>query len=298
VARGEFDLGEGKPDITAAGGVVVRRDEEGRTRVAVIHRPKYGDWSLPKGKLDRAEPAVQAAVREVAEETGVTAVPQLRLPTVEYLTGVPGETKTVDFWSMRMVSDAGRAADDEITEARWVRLDEAPDLLSYAHDRGVLHAFVRSPRVTGELVLVRHAYAGSRKHWSGPDELRPVDGRGAEQIARLLPVLRLMRPVRVRSASALRCQQTVAPLGLPVIVESAFNEDSPSGTAGARAALLELARLPEVTVVSSQGKVIPPLLAQLRPVGWPLADEFDTPKGTGWLLAFSGTTVVGLDRLP
>ncbi len=271
----------------------------GRSReVMLVHRDRYGDWTLPKGKLERAEPAVQAAVREVVEETGVTAVPQLRLPTVEYLTGVPGETKTVDFWSMRAVSDAGRAADDEVSEARWVPLDEAPALLTYAHDRGVLHAFARAPRITGELVLVRHAHAGSKAHWSGPDTLRPLDAHGVAQVDRLLPVVRLMRPVRIRSASVLRCQQTVEPLGLPVRVEPVFDEDSPAGVDGARKALLELTRLADVTVVCSQGKVIPPLLAALRPANWPLADDFGTPKGTGWLLALAGATVVSLDRLP
>ena len=70
MARGEFDLAEGKPDISAAGGVVLRRDEEGRTRVAVIHRPKYGDWSLPKGKLEKGEGWQEAALREVHEEIG------------------------------------------------------------------------------------------------------------------------------------------------------------------------------------------------------------------------------------
>ena len=70
MARDDFELGDGKPDISAAGGVLLRRDEEGRTRVAVIHRPKYMDWSLPKGKLEKGEGWQEAALREVEEETG------------------------------------------------------------------------------------------------------------------------------------------------------------------------------------------------------------------------------------
>ena len=79
-----------------------------RTRtveVAVIHRDRYDDWSLPKGKLDAGEHVLAAAVREVREETGVAAVPHVRLPTIRYLTGEPDTEKTVDFWSMQALVD-------------------------------------------------------------------------------------------------------------------------------------------------------------------------------------------------
>jgi 8-oxo-dGTP diphosphatase len=283
--------------VRAAGGVVWRGVGPGR-EVVLVYRSRYGDWTLPKGKLERAEPALQAAVREVAEETGVVAVPQLRLPSAEYLTGVPGEVKTVDFWSMRMVSDSGREADHEVTEARWVPLADARALVSYANDRGVLHAFARAPRVTAEVVLLRHAHAGSKARWRGPDELRPLDEHGYDQVSRLIPAARLVQPARVWSASPLRCQQTVEPLGLPVTVEPAFDELSPAGANGAVDALLSLTKLPDTSVVCSQGKVIPPLLAALRPSNWPQSEDFTTPKGTGWLLAFAGSNLVGLDRLP
>jgi 8-oxo-dGTP pyrophosphatase MutT (NUDIX family) len=285
------------PDVRSAGGVVWRGTGT-RREVMLVYRDRYGDWSLPKGKLEPGEAPLCAAVREVLEETGIAAVPQVRLPTVHYLTGTPGESKSVDFWAMRAVDDAGRDADDEISEARWVAPADAPALLTYAHDRGVLHAFSRLPGITAELFLVRHAHAGDRHRFAGPDEQRPLSRRGRAEVERLTPVLRLIRPVRVVSASVLRCRETVAGLGVPVELRTALDETSPAGLPGARETLLALARDAQPAVVCSQGKVIPPLLASLRPPDWPLADGFETAKGTGWLLGFAGDRLVALDRVP
>jgi 8-oxo-dGTP diphosphatase len=284
--------------VRAAGGVVWREATPGALEVAVVHRPRYDDWTLPKGKLDAGEHPVQAAIREVFEETGVAAVPQVRLPGVEYLTGEPGQYKTVDFWSMRVRRDFGRGADDEVSQVRWVAPRAATGLLTYAHDRGVLAAFVALPRITAEVLLVRHAHAGSRQAWHGPDELRPLDSVGLRQAAELCVVLELFAPAAVVSASARRCRDTVAPLGLPVKVDPALDEGSPEGVPGAHKALLTLATNETPVVVCSQGKVIPPLLTALHPGNSTATEGYRTPKGTGWLLALSGTDVVAADPLP
>jgi 8-oxo-dGTP diphosphatase len=137
VARGEFNLGDGKPDISAAGGVVVRRDEEGRTRVAVIHRPKYGDWSLPKGKLEKGEGWQEAALREVKEEIGYECEAGPELPHVSYLDR-KSRRKLVRYWLMEPV-EGGFQPDAEVDELRWLAPEEAEQLLTYPHD----HVLVR-----------------------------------------------------------------------------------------------------------------------------------------------------------
>jgi 8-oxo-dGTP diphosphatase len=284
--------------VRAAGGVVWRERSPGEVEVAIVRRPRYEDWTLPKGKLKAGESPVQAAIREVFEETGVEGVPQVRLPSVEYLTGEPGQYKTVDFWSMRSRADLGRAADDEVSEVRWVTSRVAGGLLTYAHDRGLLAAFLALPRITAEVLLVRHAHAGSRQSWHGPDELRPLDSLGLREAAELSAVLELFAPAAVVSAAPRRCRDTVAPLGLPVKVDPAFDETSAAGVPGAREALLTLASSATPTVVCSQGKVIPPLLAALHPGNTTAVEGYRTPKGTGWLLALSGTDVVAADPLP
>ena len=135
MARGDFDLGDATPDITAAGGVVIHRDEEGRARVAVIHRPKYGDWSLPKGKLVDGESWEEGALREVEEETGLTCELVGEAGTTRYVDS-RGRNKEVRYF--HMTADGEPHAQNEVDEVRWVTLDEAGELLSYARDRKLL----------------------------------------------------------------------------------------------------------------------------------------------------------------
>jgi 8-oxo-dGTP diphosphatase len=287
--------------VHAAGGVPFRDSASGGVEVALVHRPRYADWTFPKGKLERREHPLAAAVREVREETALTCVPQVRLPTIRYLTGEPGVEKQVEFWSMAVHADTGREPDHEVSEVRWVPVAEAGTLLSYAHDRGVLAAFTALPRITALIVLVRHAHAGTRAAWSGPDRMRPLDFLGHQQVQALTPILALTAPDRILSASPQRCRETVLPLGetlgLPVKVDPVFDEDSPDGAQGAVAALLGQAAERGTTVICGQGKVIPPALRLLRPAGAPTVEEFRTPKGTGWLLGFAGTTAASADRL-
>jgi 8-oxo-dGTP pyrophosphatase MutT (NUDIX family) len=117
--------------IEAAGGVLVRDG-----RVALVHRPRYDDWTLPKGKLDPGESFEQAAVREVEEETGIRAQLVRELPPTTYR--VRDRPKIVRYWLMA-VEDAGPfVPNDETDELRWVPLDEARELLTYHRDRDLL----------------------------------------------------------------------------------------------------------------------------------------------------------------
>jgi 8-oxo-dGTP pyrophosphatase MutT (NUDIX family) len=121
--------------IQAAGGVVL--DSQGR--VAIVHRPRYDDWSLPKGKLDPGESFEQAALREVEEETGLRARLMRELPSVEYRDN-KDRPKVVRYWLMEVEHDPGFAPNDEVDELRWVQPDEALRLLTYDRDRDVLGA--------------------------------------------------------------------------------------------------------------------------------------------------------------
>ena len=126
------------PEILAAGGVVV--DDAGR--VAVVHRPRHGDWSLPKGKLDPGEDFAAAALREVQEECGLRCALERELPTSRYRVG--GRPKRVRWWRMRVLEDLGMdGTDDEVDELRWATPDEARALLSYAPDRELVDAALR-----------------------------------------------------------------------------------------------------------------------------------------------------------
>jgi 8-oxo-dGTP pyrophosphatase MutT (NUDIX family)/phosphohistidine phosphatase SixA len=286
--------------IRSAGGVLWRETGPGATgsvEIAVIHRERYDDWSLPKGKLDSGEHLLAAAVREVWEETGSVGVPQIRLPGSRYLTGIPGTEKTVDFWSMRALAGGAFAAGDEVDELRWVGLDTADRLLTYAHDRGVVAAFASLRPVTGTLVLVRHARAGSRKAWSGADEDRPLDPEGKPQAAVLAPLLALFRPTRVYAAPLRRCVDTVGQIGLPVRTDTVLAEKTAATPKAVADLLRSLATEHGRVVVCSQGGVIPDAIAALRPPNVSATTTFRTRKGDAWVLNFSGTDLIAADPL-
>jgi 8-oxo-dGTP diphosphatase len=149
VGRDDFDLGGGAPDIAAAGGVLVRKGPRGR-EVAIIHRPKYMDWSLPKGKLEEGEDWLDAGLREVHEETGYRCRQSVELPEVSYLDR-KGRRKLVRYWLMDPV-EGGFEPHGEVDELRWVTREEADDLLTYPHDKELVHKALRKDlwrRLTG-----------------------------------------------------------------------------------------------------------------------------------------------------
>jgi 8-oxo-dGTP pyrophosphatase MutT (NUDIX family) len=126
-----------EPVVRAAGGLVRRRDDDGNYRLAVVHRPKYDDWSLPKGKVDPGESDEQAAVREVEEETGIRCTLGREVGTTRYR-DAKGRPKEVRYWLMEP-TQAGEPNEfrpnNEIDELRWCSAADAGKLLSYEHDR-------------------------------------------------------------------------------------------------------------------------------------------------------------------
>lgn len=250
--------------LVAAGGVPWR-SEDGRVVVAIVHRPKYDDWSFPKGWLKEAETPLGGAQREVLEETGFHVTVGRRLPTVTYR-AVEGD-KTVDYWAMAATGPF--VANDEVDEIAWLPIDSAADRLSYADDRALLADLVARPPRPVSVLLVRHARAGDRPSWSGPDDDRPLDGRGRDESAVLADAMAAFAPTRILSAAPLRCRQTVQPLadrlGLTVVVAPEFSEEGyAADPAAGRTRLHKLLRGEAVTVVCSQGGVIPELISMVQ----------------------------------
>ena len=124
--------------VLAAGGVVWRRDPKGGLEVVLVHRPRYDDWSLPKGKLDPGETDEEAALREVEEETSLVGALGPELPTTTYVDR-SGKTKRVRYWAMTVASGEAAGA-NEVDAAEWVPLAEATKRITYKRDVGVLKA--------------------------------------------------------------------------------------------------------------------------------------------------------------
>ncbi|MGH9000842.1 MAG: NUDIX hydrolase [Acidimicrobiia bacterium] len=132
----------GERTIRAAGGVVWSRWGDGRLRILLIHRPRYDDWSLPKGKVVPGETDVACALREVREETGLACSVGRELPPTNYLDR-KGRTKTVRYFAMQPVGGSFSAG-DEVDQIWWLPVDEATRLLSYEHDAIVVAALAGS----------------------------------------------------------------------------------------------------------------------------------------------------------
>jgi 8-oxo-dGTP pyrophosphatase MutT (NUDIX family) len=130
--------GDSDATVRAAGGAVWRRARDGGVEVVLVHRPRYDDWSLPKGKVDPGESDEQAALREVREEASVVARIGAELPTTTYLDR-SGKRKRVRYWAMT-VAGGDPAGDNEVDEAIWLSLPEARARLTYPRDMIVLDA--------------------------------------------------------------------------------------------------------------------------------------------------------------
>lgn len=280
------------PELIAAGAVLWRRRSPGgAVELAVVHRPHYDDWSWPKGKPHKEEPLPVTAVREVAEETGHSAVLGQRLGSTRYLT--PAGPKVAHYWAAQPTG--GRfTVSDEVDELRWLSVSEAVELLSYPHDRTLLAGIELATAVTGTVTLVRHGKAGQSADWDGDDALRPLTTAGRRQAEALRELLQLHGPLRVYSAPLTRCRQTVeglaADLGVPVIDEPLLSEQDyvADPLAGLRR-LIDVAAGPGPAVLCSQGGVIPDLLSRAADeAGLKLAQAPSSRKGSYWMLSFGG----------
>ncbi len=276
--------------LRAAGGLVTRLDKDARLLVLVIHRPGYDDWTLPKGKLDAGEGWKAAAVREVAEETGVRARPVRELSPITYRDG-RGRMKKVRYWHMRHEAGnpAKRPPDKEVDQACWLHVDDALHQLTYAHDRALLREIP-----WGQILLVRHAYAGKRKRWKGDDDARrPIDkGRGRTQARGLRETLDPYSFRRILSSHYVRCVQTVQPLAkrhkLDIEIVDALAQYTDRDEV--RKLLDEL--MDRYVVVCTHGDVIEHMLDIVHgehPVR--LAPNPPRQKGSTWVLGTNGHQV-------
>jgi 8-oxo-dGTP diphosphatase len=292
-----------KANVFAAGAVLWRKapaSPDG-VEVALIHRPRYDDWSFPKGKLDRGETTIVAAVREVTEETGMQCRLGRHLARVSY--PIPGhrKLKRVDYWAAEAL-DGEFTPGDEVDKLIWVPPTRMLDELSYPIDRRVMRQFGRVPADTHTMLLVRHAKAGRSERYKGDDRFRPLDKVGRAQAAALVPNLLCFRPTAVHSADRTRCSQTVEPVAQqigvdvdsePTLSEEAYKADRKAGRARARAIAAE----PGVRVVCSQGKVIPDLMQW-----WADRDGITLPparnrKGSMWVLSLHDGKLVAADHI-
>ena len=270
-----------RTEIRAGGGVVRRRGRLG-PEFALVHRPRYDDWTFPKGKAEEGESDEENAEREVREETGFRCERGPEVATIDYLDH-HDRPKTVRYWLMYPAGGAF-VPNDEVDELRWVVATTASALLTYDHDRTVLAAALSFDR---PVYLVRHARAGDRDAWIEDDVLRPLSRRGRAQAEGLVNLFDGLAVEHVVSSPAVRCVQTVRPLALARSITIEEREELAEG--GPTGPALSLVRSRGgATVVCSHGDVIPAIALTLAEHGLEMHDPPAWRKGATWVLERDG----------
>jgi 8-oxo-dGTP pyrophosphatase MutT (NUDIX family) len=287
--------------VIPAAGAVLWRAEDGHPKplVALVHRPRYDDWSLPKGKVDPGETEPVTAVREVLEETGYASVLGLRLAAVSY--PIEQGIKTVRYWAARALGGEF-SANQEVDELVWVSTAEAMKRLQYPLDRKVLRRFVKHPADTRTVLVVRHGTAGTKARYKGDDPERPLDKHGRAQAESLVGQLLAFGATEIYAAPRVRCHQTVGPLaeelGVTVHDEPTLTEEAYADDHGAaRKRTLEIARTKGTPVICSQGKVIPDLITWWCERDGVRPDKSRNRKGSTWVLSLAGDRLIAADHI-
>jgi 8-oxo-dGTP diphosphatase len=286
--------------VHAAGGVLWRSGyRESAAEIAVIHRPRYDDWSLPKGKVDPGETEPVTAVREVFEETGHHVHLGRRIATVNY--PIEQRTKRVQYWSARSLGGSF-VPNNEVDDLLWLPAPAAIKKVSYAYDRKILRRWAKQPADTQSVLIVRHGTAGSKSRFSGDDKIRPLDKKGRAQAEALVAQLSCFGPTDVYAADRVRCHQTVEPLAEelgvtinnePTLTEEAYADNPKRG----RRRILQIAGSHPTPVICTQGKVIPDLIAWWCERDGIRPDKSRNRKGSTWVLSLAAGRLIAADHI-
>ena len=286
--------------ILAAGAVLWRKGEKKKIEVLIIHRPKYDDWTFPKGKAEIGEPLIACAYREVLEETNIETAFGPYLGEVEYLTN--DGKKKVSFWSAKVIKEKEFNSNAEVDQLKWVEVTKVKELLTLDTDRKILEQFLRIEPDTKPLVLLRHAKAVTRDEWQGEDDDRPLDSYGQNQAKRLLAMYQVFNLEQIHSSDAVRCYDTVVAIakGLSIklevtgkLSESTFKKDKEKAFDYAK----DLMKLNESVLLCSHNPILPKMLNKLTKKSEVDADEGKLLPADGWVIHRIGKEVIQIDRI-
>jgi 8-oxo-dGTP pyrophosphatase MutT (NUDIX family)/phosphohistidine phosphatase SixA len=253
--------------IEGAGAVLWQSIEGGDVKIAIIHRPRYDDWSLPKGGVDAGESHIQAAFREVLEETGVKAIFGPEIGTVDY--EVNGVTKEVRYWLAEADEfNAATPNPEEVDAIEWVSISAAIEKLSNSDDREIVRMADEFGFGSTPLILLRHAKALKRDLWDGDDGDRPLEHVGQIQAAKIPAIYAPYAIEKIYSSDAIRCVQTIeamaaeygiTPIYSSEISEFGFEKDSEKALDYALSVMLA----DKSSVMCSHNPVLPKLVKKL-----------------------------------
>mgnify|MGYP000524490299 FL=1 len=287
--------------IRAAGALLWREVDSRNLEIALIHRPRYDDWSLPKGKIEGGETALQCAYREVFEETGIKASLTRQLGTVEYEES--GELKRVIFWSAHCSLDTGTfVVNEEVDELVWFTPEDALVKATHDSDRQIIYSFQAQEPRTDTLIILRHTKALERGDWDEVDSERTLNEVGFDQAQLLIKHLEPFAIDEVYTSNYTRCVQTVTPLShsrgltitqVPSLNEETFENDPQRSVAFANA----LKQDEKNILICSHNPVIPTMLRGILNTKLKNKDLIKLEPGDAWIVHRVRGEIVGLDYL-
>ncbi len=274
--------------VRAAGGVIFRRSPKGNLRYLIAHRPRYDDWSFPKGKADKGETPEETAIREVFEETRVMCRIVAPLGATRYR--IASGIKEVAWFAMRPLPASKKFKENsEVDAVKWVSKKAALKILDYEHDRDLLASNdLKRISQTGTLYLLRHAAAGDRTKWEGDDRVRPLTKKGRRQAAAIAERLSSMEIERILTSPNLRCVQSVEPLATAIGAKVVISEALGEGPDIDGAYDLIDSHVGANTVICSHGDVIPAVINRMMWAGLSLESHFYCSKGSIWEVELEG----------
>lgn len=285
--------------IRAAGALLWRENSELKIEIALIHRPRYGDWSLPKGKIEEGESSLRCAFREVIEETGITPQFGRELGSVEYKE--PAGLKRVKYWAAKALTDEF-LPNEEVDEIKWLDPDDALARATHDSDRTIIENFLSQEPRTDTLIIVRHTKALERGDWDEDDSKRTLDERGLAQSEALIQHLEPFGIDEIYSSDYIRCVETVTPLAqsrglkiteIPNLNEASFEFDPERAISFANAVKQDEKNI----LICSHNPVIPTMLRGILNTKLKNKDLIKLEPGDAWIVHRVRGEIVGLDFL-
>ena len=287
--------------IRAAGALLWRENSDLAIEVALIHRPRYGDWSLPKGKIEIGETALQCAYREVAEETGMRASFTRELGSVEYEES--GQQKRVKYWAAHCALNKSEfIPNEEVDQIKWLTPSDAHKQATHDSDKSVIETFMSQEQHTDTLIILRHTKSLERGDWDEEDSHRTLDETGFDQAQLLIKHLEPFAIDELYTSDYTRCVQTVTPLAharglsitaVPSLNEESFKVDPENAITFANA----LKQDEKNILICSHNPVIPSMLRGILNTKLKNKDLIKLEPGDAWIVHRVRGEIVGLDYL-
>lgn len=289
------------PTVIAAGGVVWRKNSEDQTEVLLVHRPRYDDWSLPKGKVEDGEALIACAYRELMEESGLNIKLGPFIGSVEYF--VADGLKHVAYWSASILGENEPfQSNEEVDDVLWLTLDAALIKATRESDKDILKRFADVPYDSSALIMLRHAKALDRSEWLSEDDDRPLQNIGQLQAKRMLSLYQAFGLQEIHTSDAVRCLDTVIAMAqaldiIPMIKEDLSEYTYKKNKDKAHDYAKDLIKKNKQVLLCSHNPVLPRMMEKLtKKIDFDYPDNKLQP-GEAWILHHNKKEVLQIDRM-